>query len=99
MARRLDGNQAMGNQGPQGVRRARREGQRAVEAGAWGAEVAVEGVAPGVSVSGRVARCAAAGPEGRYSGPRWPQPAMAAALAARTSVLTRIWDAFNMRKL
>ncbi len=74
-------------------------GQRAVEAGAWGAEVAVEGVAPGVSVSGRVARWAAAGSEGRYSGPRWPQPAMAAALAARTSVLTRIWDAFNMRKL
>lgn len=74
-------------------------GQRAVEAGAWGADVAVEGLAPGVSVSGRVARCAAAGPEGRNKGPRWPQPAMAAALAARTSVLTRIWDAFNMREL
>jgi hypothetical protein len=73
--------------------------QRAVDAGGWGAEVAVEGAAPGVSVSGRVARWAAAGPEGRYSGPRWPQPAMAAALAARTTVLTRIWDAFNMRKL
>ena len=73
--------------------------QRAAEAGAWGAAVAVEGAAPGVSVSGKVARCAAAGPEGRYSGPRWPQPEMAAALAARTSVLTRIWDAFNMRKL
>ena len=53
----------------------------------------------GDSVSGRVARCAAAGPVGRYSGPRWPQPTTAAALATRTNVLTRIWGAFNMRKL
>ena len=54
---------------------------------------------PGVSVCGSVARWLAAGPVGRYNGPRWPQPKRAAALAARTSVLTRIWGAFNMRKL
>lgn len=53
----------------------------------------------GVSVCGSVARWLAAGPVGRYNGPRWPQPKRAAALAARTSVLTRIWGAFNMRKL
>jgi len=43
---------------------------------------------PGVSVCGSVARWLAAGPVGRYNGPRWPQPTRAAALAARTSVLT-----------
>jgi len=58
----------------------------------WDAAGAGEGAAlaslPGKSVCGSVARCPAAGPVGRYSGPRWPQPMRAAALAARTSVLT-----------
>ncbi|GAA6120315.1 hypothetical protein Acidovoranil_24180 [Acidovorax sp. FG27] len=53
----------------------------------------------GVSVCGRVARCAAAGSVGRNSGPRWPQPAIAATLAARAIVLTRIWEALNIAKL
>ena len=70
-----------------------------MDAGAFGAGAATDGLAPGVRVSGKVARCVAAGPEGRYRGPRWPQPTMAAALAARTMVLTRIWGAFNMCKL
>lgn len=80
--------------------------QRGVEAAAAGAAgvaaLPVELVLlsrAGVRVSGSVARCEAAGPVGKYSGPRWPQPTAAAALAARTSVLTRIWGAFNIRKL
>ncbi|BCN37575.1 hypothetical protein ALDI51_08940 [Alicycliphilus denitrificans] len=63
-----------------------------------GAAGAVAREAAGLSVSGRVARCAAAGSVGRYSGPRWPQP-RAAALSARAIVLTRIWRALNIRKL
>ena len=72
-------------------------GADAAEAGG-GASV-VLGALPGVKVCGSVARWLAAGPEGKNRGPRCPQPARAAALAARTSVLTRIWEAFNMRKL
>jgi len=79
--------------------------QRGSEAAAAGAAAAGAGVsrvfslpALGVSVCGSVARWLAAGPLGRYNGPRWPQPARAAALAARASALTRIWEDFNMRK-
>jgi hypothetical protein len=56
-------------------------------------------ISAGVRVSGSVARCLASGAPGRYKGPRWPQPTNAAALAARAMVLTRIWEALNMRKL
>ena len=72
--------------------------QRDTDAG--GAGGAGEGDAwVGDRVSGSVARCLASGVPGRYSGPRCPQPVSAAALAARAMVLTRIWEAFNMRKL
>lgn len=53
----------------------------------------------GENVCGKVARCWAAVSVGRYKGPRCPQPVKAAALAARTMVLTKIWVAFNIRKL
>ena len=76
--------------------------QRGSEAAAAGAVAGVLRVFSlpvlGVSVCGSVARWLAAGPLGRYRGPRWPQPARAAALTARTSALTRIWEDFNMRK-
>ena len=49
-----------------------------------------EALEPGVRVWGRVARWAAWGALGKYRGPRCPQPAKAAAQAARTTVLTRI---------
>ena len=73
--------------------------QRGCEALAAGDGAVLVSLLPGVRVCGSVARWLAAGPVGRYNGPRWPQPERAAALAARTSVLTRIWGAFNMRKL
>ena len=44
----------------------------------------------GLSVSGKVARRAAAGSEGKYRGPCWPQADRLTALAPRTNVLTRI---------
>jgi len=61
--------------------------QRGADAEAAGGCAGLAVPTPGVKVWGRVARCAAAGLLGKYRGPRWPQPARAAALAARTSVL------------
>jgi hypothetical protein len=65
---------------------------------------------PGRKVSGRVARPAAAGSVGKYSGPCWPQPASAAtarpipaalptALAARARRLTKIRFMQNILEL
>jgi hypothetical protein len=60
----------------------------------------------GVISCGKVARPAAAGSVGRYSGPRCPQATSPAApatrqtmSAARGRVLTRIWRTFNIAKL
>ena len=53
----------------------------------------------GSSVSGKVARWAAAASVGKYRGPCWPQPDKPTALAPRTSVLTKILVKSNMVKL
>ena len=64
-----------------------------------GCETEVEGA----RVSGSVARLAAAGSVGRYSGPFWPQPAAAAAMQAasttRGRALTRICGTPIIREL
>jgi hypothetical protein len=44
----------------------------------------------GVKVCGSVARCAAAGSVGKYSGPFCPQPDKTTMLPARAAVFTRI---------
>ena len=53
----------------------------------------------GHKVWGKVARLAAAGSVGKYSGPCWPQADRLTALSARTRVLTRILGKSNMVKL
>jgi len=94
-----------GESGDAGTRGVALEGASGVAGGAAGAGLAAGGwvaccrCTNGVSVCGRVARWAAAGSVGRNNGPRWPQPATAAMLAARAIVLTRIWEALNIIKL
>lgn len=68
------------------------------------ARVGVTAVPEGDSVSGRLARPAAASPLGSTNGPFWPQAASRAirpaAIAARTGgALTRIWWTPNIWKL
>jgi hypothetical protein len=80
-----------------------------VPAGALGAfdgrgEGAVGVRAAGESTCGNVARPAAAGSVGRYSGPRWPQADSAASAAAQAATrvpgpLHRIRGSFNIAKL
>ncbi len=53
----------------------------------------------GFSDWGKVARWAAAGDSGTRKGPFWPQPLNTAALPARTSVVTKIFDTFNILRL
>jgi hypothetical protein len=48
---------------------------------------------------GSVARFAAAGSVGKYSGPCWPQADRLTALMPRTIAVTRILDESNMVKL
>lgn len=89
----------------QSVRRP--EASRAPAGAAFGAgssgSAAVAGPGAGwlamPSVCGKVARALAAGELGMNSGPFWPQAARVAAHATRERHLTRICEAFNMRKL
>ena len=53
----------------------------------------------GSSVCGNVARLAAAGSVGKYSGPRCPQPSRTTAIPPRAIDLNRIWEDFNIIEL
>jgi hypothetical protein len=68
------------------------------------ARVGVTAVPEGDSVSGRLARPAAASPVGSTNGPFWPHAASSAMVTAATAarageVLTRIWWTPNIWKL